>query len=117
MYSASERPLYFTFTPDNKIAFWPWPNANYTIKYEGIRRVDVLDKTNNNDVPLNLHEDYHDGIVWQAVLYYAQHFEDGSKFQEAVDRFAPYKKYFEARAMPEVSVNTTALYSPWATGK
>ena len=69
-----------------------------------------LDNTDDNDTPSGIAAEYHDGIVWQAVAHYAQHFEDGSKLQEAMDRFIPYKKYFEMRAMPDVSVDLSAMY-------
>lgn len=110
MTAATSRPLYFTLTPDDMIAFWPAPDQNYTVKYDGVLKVEILDDTDDNATPARLAEEYHDGIVWQAVRYYAQHFEDGSKFQEAVDRFVPYKKYFEERAMPDMSLDLSALY-------
>jgi hypothetical protein len=104
------RPLYFTITPDDQWAFFPPPDQAYTVRFDGVRKVEILDDTDDNDTPTYLAEEYHDGIVWQAVAHYAQHFEDGSKLQEALDRFVPYKKYFEMRSMPEMTVRVDALY-------
>lgn len=110
-------PTYFTITPSGTIAFWPIPDDSYTIRYEGILAIEELDYTDaagvgTSDalVPTNIDVAYHDAIVWQAVIYYAMHFEDGSKLSEGRARFKPYKKYFEERYMPIVEVDTTAMY-------
>lgn len=112
------KPQYFTFSPDNLWIFWPTPDDTYTIKYDGIRVVQVFDSEDSagagtSDVlqPTGLQSSYHDAIVWQAIMNYALHFEDGSKLSEAQIKFKPYKKYFEERFMPTVTVDTTAMYS------
>lgn len=108
--SSPSRPLYFTFTPDGNVAFLPFPDDSYSVRYDGVRKVELLDTADDNDTPTQLDEEYHDGIMWLAVKYYAQHFEDGTKYQEAVDRFKPYKKYYEAVKLPDVTIDTTYLY-------
>lgn len=108
---ATGRPTCFCITPNDKLALYPQPDDTYTLRYDGILKVEILDNTNDNATPTNIADEYQDGIVWLAVQHYAQHFEDGSKFQEARDRFIPYKKYYEERSMPDVSVNTTAMYN------
>jgi hypothetical protein len=117
------KPQYFTFGPLGKLIVWPMPNDAYTIRYEGIllpQEFDYEDTagagTSNALEPTNLPDQYHDAIVWQAVISYAMHFEDGSKLQEAQAKFKPYKKYFEDRYMDDVPVDTTALYSTYAHG-
>lgn len=111
------KPQYFTFSPANTWVFWPNPDATYTIKYDAIllaQEFDATDNlgagTSNAQTPTGLAARYHDAIVWQAVMNYALHFEDGSKFTEAQLKFRPYKKYFEERFMPLITVDTTALY-------
>lgn len=113
------KPLYFTITPDgDSFIFWPVPDDAYTIRYEGIRELEELDDTDGAGVgtsdassPTGLPSTYHDAIVWQAVVSYAMHFEDGTKLSEGQTKFRPYKKYFEERYMPIPQVETDALYS------
>lgn len=115
---ASGKPKYFTLAPDDdNLIFWPNPDAAYTVLYEGIKDIEELDSTDDAGagtsdliVPAGLKVIYHDAIVWQAVMSYAMHFEDGSKLAEAKIKFRPYKKYFEERFMPIVTLNTSALY-------
>jgi len=116
----SGKPQYFSFTPDNNWVFWPNPDDTYAIVYEGVLEVEIFDSTDvagagTSDLlePTALQPAYHDAIVWQALLNYGMHFEDGSKLSEAQVKFRPYKKYFEERFMPIVTVNTSALYQPW----
>jgi hypothetical protein len=97
------------------------PDANYTVRYEGILLPQVFDYTDaggngtsNALTPTNLDAAYHDAIVWQAVMYYAMHFEDGSKLSEAQAMFRPFKKYFEERYMDIPTVDTSALYATYA---
>jgi hypothetical protein len=115
------KPQFFTFGPLNKLIVWPIPDEAYTIQYEGILKAQVFDYedtagagTSNALTPTNLEEEYHDAIVWQAVLYYAMHFEDGTKMAEAQTMFKPYKKYFEERYMDIPTVDTTVLYTTYA---
>lgn len=106
---APGRPTYFTLLPSNELAFWPTPDIAYTLEYEGQLRIQTL--AADGDVPQNLHEDYHEAIVWQAVMKYAMAYEDGAKLQEAQAEFMPYKKYFEERWSDIPVVDATALYT------
>ncbi len=112
------RPQYFTIAPDDsKLIFWPEPDEDYTVQYEGIKEVEEWDSTDvagagtsNALEPTGLRATYHDAILWQSVMSYAMHFEDGTKLSEAQTKFIPYKKYFEERFMPIPSVATDILY-------
>jgi len=106
----ASKPICFTITPDNKIAFYPIPDKNYTVRYDGLVAVEILDDTDDTATPTGLDAVYHDGIVWKAVGYYAAHFEDGAKLIEATDHFRPYKKYYEERELEDVEVITDSLY-------
>lgn len=116
---SSGKPQFFSLMPDDSNwVFWPNPNDAYTIRFEGIRKIQEMDYEDtagvgSSDVitPTALPDVYHDAIVWQAIMNYAMHFEDGSKLQEAQAKFKPYKKYFESRFMDTVTVDTTALYT------
>lgn len=113
------KPQFFTIAPDDeKLIFWPNPDEAYTIDYEGIKVVEELDATDTAGVgtsdalvPSGVRAIYHDAIMWQAMLSYAMHFEDGTKLSEAQSKFLPYKKYFEERYMEIPSVNTSAMYT------
>jgi len=105
------RPQRFTITPDDKIAIFPPPDVGYTLRMDGFRVLQLLDVENNNDIPAYLRPEYHDGIMWRAVMYYAQHFEDGAKLQEAQAHFKPYKKYYEERELEDITLDTTSMYS------
>jgi hypothetical protein len=115
------KPLYFTISPDaTNFIFWPEPDDVYTVYYEGIKSIDELDATDAAGVgtsdlliPAGLDPVYHDAILWQAIMNYAMHFEDGSKLSEGQVKFLPYKKYFEARYMPIPTVATSAMYSTY----
>lgn len=114
---AEAKPQCFTITPDDKIAFYPPPDIVYTVRYDGHTTVEILDDTDaagagTSDAltPTGIRDEYHDGIMWRAVMYYAEHFEDGAKLQEAQNHFKPYKKYFEERELENVVVDTTAMY-------
>ena len=111
------KPVCFTITPDDIIAVYPPPDALYTIRYDGHTDVEVLDYADTAGVgtsdaltPTGLRDEYHDGIMWRAVQYYSEHFEDGAKLAESTNHFRPYKKYYEERELENVVVDTTALY-------
>lgn len=107
---APGRPQYFTLLPEEgQIAVWPTPDVAYTMTFEGQRRIQTLSA--DADIPTGLHEDYHEAIVWQAIMKYAMAYEDGAKLQEAQAEFMPYKKYFEERYMDIPVVDTTYLYA------
>lgn len=118
----SGKPQYFTIGPDSTtFIFWPTPDVAYTVRYEGINVVEEMDFTDQAGAgtsdaltPTGLQSTYHDAIVWQAVMNYAMHFEDGSKLSEAQAKFKPYKKYFEERFMPIPQVYTSVLYDDYA---
>lgn len=107
----NNRPTHFTITPDDNIGLYPPPDKAYTLRYDGRSRVEILDDTDDADTPTGIHSDYHDGIMWRAVMYYAAHFGDGNKAHEAQTRFRPYQKHFEERKLEDIIVDTTALYN------
>jgi len=117
--ATSTKPQCFTVTPDNKLAFYPPPDQAYTVRYDGLLKVEVFDSEDGAGVgtsdaltPTGIESEYHDAIVWKALEYYAMHFEDGAKLQEAQTMFKPYKKYFEERELEDVTIDTTAMYKP-----
>lgn len=114
---ADGKPQYFTLTPSNTLVFWPNPDAAYTLRYDGILIAQIFDSTDaagvgSSDIlePTGLREEYQDAVVWQAIMNYAMHFEDGSKLAEAQAKMRPYIKYFEERFMPTVTLQHGILY-------
>ena len=108
--AAGAKPIVYTVTPDDKIAFYPKPDQDYTVRYDGLKAVEILDNTADGATPTGLISVYHDGILWKAIEYYAAHFEDGAKLQEAQNMFRPYKKYYEERELEDVVVDTKVFY-------
>jgi hypothetical protein len=58
-------PVEFTFLPNGDIAFYPWPEAGTSIRFE-YQKV-APDLKVDGDIPL-IPAEYQDAIVWQAVL-------------------------------------------------
>ena len=115
--TAASKPIKYTITPDDMIAFYPAPDQNYTVRFDGLTNVEILDDTDDADTPTGIGSVYHDGIVWRAIMYYAAHFEDGAKLAEATDRYRPYQKFFEEREQEDVTLDTTAMYRRNASGR
>jgi hypothetical protein len=103
-------PRIFTVTPDNKIGLFPVPDGAYTLRFDAVRAIQTLDNTNNADTPTGLPESYHNIIVWSAVMKYAAHYEDGSKFSEAEAMFNKYHERIEARQKPRIGIESNQLY-------
>ena len=114
---AEGKPQYFTLTPSNSLVLWPTPDAAYTLRYDGILIAQIFDSTDvagagTSDIltPTGLRTEYQDAIVWQAIIKYAMHYEDGAKLAEAQAEMRPYIKFFEERFMPTITVERGTLY-------
>ena len=78
--SASDtgRPTFYTVEPDNELAFYPTPNAEYGVRGTYYKSAQIL--TANTDVP-DMPEDYHSLIKWCALEKYAGYDEANSQIQ------------------------------------
>lgn len=95
------RPDFFTESPDGYLDFWPRPDKPYLITFYYIPR--VLDLINALDVPEAIPEEYHDAILWRAVMYYADFDHQQTVYLRARNRFLTLKKRLERDNMPPVS--------------
>lgn len=92
-----ETPQYFTTTPDGALDFWPRPDKEYKIHFTYTRDVQTL--VNDDDEP-NLPEEYRDGIMWRAVMMYAEYNEQPVLLARATRHWSFYKGRMEKSLMP-----------------
>lgn len=74
----NDRPIYFTITPDNKLALHPIPDAVYTVR--GPYRKDVQDLAVDADVP-EMPARFHELIVDVALMSLGTHDEAPQQLQ------------------------------------
>ena len=72
------QPVVYTVKPDKSLAFWPIPDASYTVSGEYWQAPDVM--ALDADVPL-IPERYQMVIVWRALVFYAGHAAAPEMFQ------------------------------------
>lgn len=95
------KPMVITNTPDGNYDFWPRPDNHYVVKYNYTKAVNELSLT--TDVPLNLPTEYHDIIVWKALMFYAHFDNNPTLMKHALQRYAFYRNRMERRLMPQVT--------------
>ena len=88
----SGRPITYTWTPDNRILFYPVPNDAYTVSFEYYRTPQVL--AQNGDTPI-CPEWLHDAIKYRALMYYAAHDENNVLYQAASAEYARWRTRLE----------------------
>jgi hypothetical protein len=71
------------------------------VKYNYTRAVNELSLT--TDIPLNLPAEYHDIIVWKALMYYSQYDNNQTLYGHALSRYSFFRNRMERRLMPVVS--------------
>lgn len=74
------RPIYVTWTPDRKLAFYPVPFGDLMFVADYYRKPQVMSA--NTDIP-RIPSEYHMVIVWKAVMYWASSEENPALFQTA----------------------------------
>lgn len=95
---ARGRPQVVAEKPDQSLAFWPTPDAPYTIIGEQYRGPHLL--AANADVPM-FPAKYHMGIVYRALMLYAEFEGDPSVFGAAQLEFGQVLAQMERDYMPE----------------
>lgn len=95
------KPQVITTTPDGRYDLWPKPDNRYVVKYNYTRAVNELSLV--TDVPLNLPPEYHEVIVWKALMYYAQYDDRPTLLRHALSRYSFFRNRMERRLMPIVS--------------
>lgn len=82
------RPELFTTTPDGDWAFWPKLDKQYLLKLS--YSISPGELSLYSDEPTNLPTQYHYGIVWRAVMLWAQY---DNRPQDEIRAFKNYRFY------------------------
>lgn len=92
------RPLIVTVRPDQSLVFWPTPDGNYNIVGEQHRAPARM--VANEDVPVFAPE-FHDAILYRALMLYAEYEGDPSIFQSAQTEYLPLLGKLESKYLPD----------------
>ena len=91
-------PVAITETPDGTYDLYPRPNKQYRITYTYTTVPQLLD--DETDEPVAPVE-YHDVIVWRALMNYADYDEKPQVFARAERRYNLYKNRLNVNKLPE----------------
>ncbi len=103
----SDKPVYMTILPTNKIRFEPAPDTIYTV--EGDYKRSTQRFVADADVPTNLPDDFHMLIVWQALKNYAFYENASEVLEEAEVNFDNLLFRLELEQLPEMSEDREPL--------
>jgi len=93
-------PTFVTETSEGKWDFFPRPAKQYTIWFEYVTTPQEL--TNDDDVP-TIPTEYHEAIVWRALMNYADYDEKPQVFARAERRYGFYRSNLETNKLPTLS--------------
>jgi hypothetical protein len=93
------RPTQYCIAPDGSIRFGPIPDAAYAVR--GEMQKSVQDLANNDDVP-DLPSDFHDLIVWKAIMIMAGDDEAVTALADARTKFSEGYRALIKACVPEV---------------
>lgn len=102
------RPRQFTVAPDGNLWVLPIPDAQYTLRLFGTRRIQEL--CHDCDEPF-LPEEYRDMIIWRAIRDYAMYVQDNAMIEKARARYMPLKKALDSEYLTQITLKTDTLYS------
>lgn len=103
----NERPMLFTVKPDNSIRFEPRPDKIYTI--DGDYKRSTQEFSANDDIPTGLPNDFHQMIVWKALMYYADDQNAPDALNKAVEAYGPLLFRLENEQLQEFDTDFRAL--------
>ncbi len=95
------RPLKFSLKPNGEIAFWPTPDATYTVPFEYYRTPQEL--AANADTP-ELPAQFHRAIVYKALMYYAAHDGAADVYQDAGANYVKWMKRITDTQLPQIDI-------------
>ncbi len=94
------QPMYYTQNPEGRYMFWPDLNKQYTFKVNYITApVQLSSETDEPTIP----EQYHDVIVWRAVMFWAQYDQRQPDEIAAFKNFRFYKRQLDRYKKPSIS--------------
>lgn len=92
------KPYCFTETPDGDFDFFPRPDKVYSLAFEYQKTLSTLSAY--SDSPSELETDFHDVIMWAAVIKYADYNGERTVYQHAKKNYDFYKNRMEKTFMP-----------------
>lgn len=94
-------PTHYTVRPDSVWQYWPVPDrANIKAYHE--YRLALQTLAADADVP-RLHGDFHDVIVWRAVMLAADRIKDMQRYDTAKGEYDEYMDAMERRCRPGIT--------------
>ena len=103
-----QRPRDFTVAPNGDIWLFPVPDKDYTINFNGVKRIQEL--CADCDEPF-LPPEYSDMIVWRAIRDYAMYLQDAAMMEKARARYLPLKKSLDDEYLTRMTLDVDTLYS------
>lgn len=94
-------PRFFAIQPNKSIIFWPIPDDIYTIDGEYFIYEQPL--VNDSDVPL-FPQQFHDVIMFRALMWYAAYEEDGALASYAKTEYMRLLSELECDQLPAIQM-------------
>lgn len=95
------RPVAFAVNHKRNLVLGPHPMSEYTVIGDYVKSTQRL--VNNDDVP-DLDEDYHDVIMWGALMKYAVYEAAGEVYARAESQYSGYMNQMERLLLPDVTM-------------
>jgi hypothetical protein len=97
---AQGRPVHYAILPDDSIAFGATPDKAYLMRGEYRKSPQILEA--NGDIP-DMPERFHRAIVWQAIMFMAEHDEGAFAIQTAQRRLNPIMHQMHRDLLPRMT--------------
>jgi len=104
---SSDKPVYITVLPNNKVRFEPKPDKIYTVEGDYKRSTQTL--AANDDELTSFPDDFHMLIVWQALKYYGFYESAPEVLEEAETNFDNLLFRLELEQLPEMAEDRSPL--------
>lgn len=101
LYRSPGRPRFFTITPQDEMAVLPEPDVEYNLSFDYQKTAQELSA--DSDVP-ELPEQFHDVIVYRALVKYGGFDEAPAQLQRAVAEHQELMTQMHRRFLPEYRV-------------
>lgn len=108
LYDTPGQPRIFTQLPTGRYALWPHPAYPIRLRFRYTAAVNDLEAW--DDTPEWLREQWHEGIVWLAVKYYAENVQNPALEQRAWRRWNNTKQQMERNEMPTAGFNPVRMW-------
>jgi hypothetical protein len=102
----NNRPIHFSVSPSNELAFGPTPDVAYTIRGEYYKTPQILSA--NADIP-ECPVRYHD-VIWLRALQFAEEFDESAQqLAWLPTRYAAAKDALEKSQLPKIQIGSWPL--------